>query len=160
MTKLSHVDTTGKAKMVDVGSKDITRREAVASVVVLLNEAAYHATKENTSKKGDVLTVAKLAGIQAAKKTSELIPLCHQIALDNVDIEFTPDATKYTITITATVVCSARTGVEMEALTACSVAALTVYDMLKAIQKDIVITDLKLLKKKGGVSGEFTRTDT
>jgi molybdenum cofactor biosynthesis protein MoaC len=160
MGELSHTDKNGKARMVDVGGKDITERAAVASITVLLNEEAFTAALENRSKKGDVLTTAKLAGIQAAKKTSELIPLCHQINLDHVDIEFDVDENKRTITAIATVRCTARTGIEMEALTACSITALTIYDMLKAIQKDIVINDLKLLKKTGGKSGEYIRKNT
>jgi molybdenum cofactor biosynthesis protein MoaC len=160
MKRLSHVDADGRAQMVDVGDKVVTRRSAIASVTVELNEESFIALKENRSTKGDVFTAAKLAGIQAAKRTSELIPLCHQLPLDQVDLVFELNQEVHTLGIQATVICSARTGVEMEALTACSVAALTVYDMLKAIQKDIVITDLCLLEKKGGRSGEYTRKNS
>ncbi len=159
MDRLSHIDTDGKAKMVDVGSKETTQRSATATITVRLNTNTYRVARENRSAKGDVLAVAKLAGIQAAKKTSELIPLCHQLPLDQVEIGFDFDDDNQLIKIRATARCWARTGVEMEALTACSVAALTVYDMLKASQKDIVITDLALLEKKGGKSGDFTRKD-
>ena len=160
MSKLSHIDDDGKANMVDVGSKEVTDRTAEASVVVKLNQATYDLVKNNEITKGDVLTVAKLAGIQAAKKTSDLIPLCHPLALAHVDLIFTLDDATHSIKIVSSVKLSGRTGVEMEALTACSIAALTVYDMVKATQKDIVIDDLKLLTKRGGKSGEFRRTDT
>ena len=159
MSKLSHTDNDGKARMVDVADKDITRRLATAVVTVRLNAATLELVRDNQADKGDVLTVAKLAGIQAAKRTAELIPLCHPVGLDHVEVEFRLNDTDSTITITSTANCRARTGVEMEALTACSVAALTVYDMLKAVQKDIVISDLKLLKKSGGRSGEYVRKD-
>lgn len=159
MTKLSHIDADGKAKMVDVGRKETTRRSATATVSVLLNHDTYKIVRDGKGPKGDVLTVAKLAAIQAAKKTSELIPLCHQILLDQVEINFTLNDENATIVIESIAKCSAQTGVEMEALTACSVAALTVYDMLKAVQKDICITDLKLLKKSGGKSGDFKHAD-
>ncbi len=160
MKKLSHVDAEGKARMVDVGGKEVTARSATASVMVRLNETAFAAVRDNQIGKGDVLTVAKLAGIQAAKRTSELIPLCHQVPLNKVDMQFTLNENDNTILITATATADWTTGVEMEALTACSVAALTVYDMVKAVQKDAIIDDLKLLAKKGGKSGAFTRADT
>ncbi|MEE8403974.1 MAG: cyclic pyranopterin monophosphate synthase MoaC [candidate division Zixibacteria bacterium] len=159
MTKLSHIDADGKAKMVDVGGKETTRRSATATVSVLLNHDTYKIVRDSKGPKGDVLTVAKLAAIQAAKKTSELIPLCHQIALEQVEVNFALNDESAMIIIESTAKCSAQTGVEMEALTACSVAALTVYDMLKAVQKDICITDLKLLKKSGGKSGDFKNTN-
>jgi cyclic pyranopterin phosphate synthase len=160
MSKLSHVDGDGKARMVDVGDKEITSRSGTATVTVNLNEETFRIVSENRAAKGDVLTVAKLAGIQAAKRTSELIPLCHPVGLDLVEIEFELDAAASRIVIRATATCAGRTGVEMEALTACSVAALTVYDMLKAAQRDIVITDLTLLKKAGGRSGDYSRSDS
>ncbi len=153
---LSHVDEHGRAKMVDTAGKTLTIRTATASVTVLLNNETYTALRENKSAKGDVLTVAKIAGIQAAKKTAELIPLCHQIPLNSVGIAFTQDDSRRSVTVQAQVNCEWNTGVEMEALTACSVTALTIYDMLKALQKDIVITDLMLLEKRGGKSGDFT----
>lgn len=130
------------------------------TITVRLNADTFQVVSQNRSAKGDVLTVAKLAGIQAAKRTSELIPLCHQVPLDQVEIDFKLDEKDHSIEIRSTARCSARTGVEMEALTACSVAALTVYDMLKAVQKDITITDLVLVEKKGGKSGDFVRSDS
>lgn len=159
MPKLSHTDSDGKARMVDVADKEITRRTATATVTVHLNAEALEQVRDNQAAKGDVLTVAKLAGVQAAKRTAELIPLCHPVGLDHVELAFTLNDADSSITITATATCCARTGVEMEALTACSVAGLTVYDMLKAVQKDIVISDLKLLRKTGGRSGEYIRKD-
>ena len=159
MNKLSHVDSDGKVKMVDVGHKDVTKREAEASINVILNDEAFDAVKNNRGAKGDILTTAKLAGIQAAKKTSELIPLCHQIPLDHVEITYSLNSQENIVSIKSIVTCQSKTGIEMEALTACSIAALTVYDMLKAIQKDITITELVLVKKSGGKSGEYDRTD-
>ncbi len=155
MGKLSHVDQHGRARMVDTGGKDISERTATATATVILNSDCYVTLKENKSAKGDVLTVAKIAGIQAAKKTAELIPLCHQIPLQNVKVHFALDDQRNSVTIEATAKCHWSTGVEMEALTCCSVTALTIYDMLKAIQKDILITDLRLLEKRGGKSGDF-----
>ncbi len=143
--------------MVDIGRKGRTSREAQASVRILLNEDACAAIRDESAEKGNVLTVAALAGIQAAKKTAELIPLCHQLPLDHVDVQFALDEQKHILTIASVVRCEGKTGVEMEALTACSVAALTAYDMLKAVQKDMVITNLKLLHKRGGQSGDFPR---
>lgn len=159
MSKLTHTDSDGKATMVDISHKQKTVREATVSVKVLLNESTFELIQSNNLKKGDVLTVAKIAGIQAAKKTSELIPLCHQVALDSVDIKFELDKDKATILIVATSKTSALTGVEMEAFCAASIAAVTIYDMVKAVQKDVVISELKLLHKTGGKSGEFKRTD-
>jgi cyclic pyranopterin phosphate synthase len=146
--------------MVDTGGKNTTARIATASVAVNLNSEAFALARDNKSAKGDVVAVATLAGIQAAKRTWELIPLCHQIPLDHVKIDCELNDTNNSILITATVRCSARTGVEMEALTACSIAALTIYDMLKAVQKDICITDLRLLEKQGGKSGDYKRPGT
>lgn len=160
MTELSHVDSNGKAQMVDVGDKEITSRTASANVVVTVNNETFDLVKKNNVAKGDVLTTAKIAGIQAAKRTSELIPLCHPLPLDHVDLTFDLDSDTSTITIRSFIRCTARTGAEMEALTACSVAALTIYDMLKAAQKDITITDLMLLHKEGGKSGEYYRQDS
>ncbi len=160
MKKPSHTDESGRMHMVNVGDKEITRRNASAMVTVKLNADAFKALENNRSHKGDILAAANLAGIQAAKKTSELIPLCHQIPLDHISIDFELNKNDNTLAIISRVTCSGRTGVEMEALTACSVAALTIYDMLKAIQKNIVITDLLLLEKKGGKSGEYLRQDT
>ena len=143
--------------MVDTGAKNLTSRIATASVTVNLNSDAFSLARDNKSAKGDVVAVATLAGIQAAKRTWELIPLCHQIPLDHVKIDCKFDDTNNSILITTTIRCSARTGVEMEALTACSIAALTIYDMLKAVQRDICITDLMLLEKQGGKSGDYKR---
>lgn len=157
MTKPSHIDSEGKAKMVDVSSKDVTRRTATAKASVQLNQEAFEVLRENRAAKGDVLTVSKLAGIQAAKRTSELIPLCHQIPLDRVEIGFELDSEHCSVGISATAECHARTGVEMEALTAASVAALTIYDMLKAVQRDIEITQVRLASKSGGRSGDYVR---
>jgi len=146
--KSNHTDESGQARMVDVGDKNITSRKAIAEISVNLNDDSFEAVKQNRSKKGDILNTARLAGIQAAKKTSELIPLCHQILLNCVLIDFNIIEENNILKIRTEVSCSGRTGVEMEALTGCSVAALTVYDMLKSIQKDIEICDLHLLKKK------------
>lgn len=157
MSELSHFDDSGKVKMVDVSGKDETTRRAVASGKVLLSAETLATLKTHSTPKGDPLEIARIAGIMAAKKTSELIPLCHQINLSKVNVtaEFTDDG----IEITAEATTNARTGVEMEALTAVSVAALTVYDMCKAVQRDIVITDIRLDSKTGGKSGDFTRED-
>ncbi len=157
MGNLSHLNRDGNARMVDTGDKERTRRTARASVRVILNEQASAAIFADSAGKGNVLTVAKIAGIQAAKRTAELIPLCHHVPLEHVDLRFTLDGEKNTLSITSAVTCEAKTGVEMEALTACSVAALTVYDMLKAVQKDIIVTELQLLEKRGGQSGDFRR---
>jgi cyclic pyranopterin phosphate synthase len=159
MTKLSHIDNDGKAKMVDVGGKDNSLRTATVTAEVLLSQTTFDLVKSNKLAKGDVLTTAKLAGIQAAKKTAELIPLCHQINLNHVDILFDLNDAKSKIIITTTVTTSAPTGVEMEAFCGCSIAAVTIYDMVKAVQKDVVISEIKLIHKKGGKSGEFKRTD-
>jgi len=148
MSDLSHYDETGKIRMVDVSSKDTTTRRAVASAKVLLNSATLEALKTSSTPKGDPLEIARIAGIMAAKKTSELIPLCHQIDLSNVNV--TAEIVDDGIKITAEAVTNAQTGVEMEALTAVSVASLTIYDMLKAIQRDIEITDIRLESKTGG----------
>ena len=160
MSKLSHTDKLGKAQMVDVGDKPISIRTARASTKVMLNEQTFALVAENRAKKGDVLTTAKLAGIAAAKQTCELIPLCHQVPLDHIAIDFKLEKDQHAIIIEARTKCSGRTGVEMEALCACSVAALTIYDMLKAVQRDIRITDLRLDQKQGGRSGDYERTDS
>ncbi|MFQ5606875.1 MAG: cyclic pyranopterin monophosphate synthase MoaC [Candidatus Zixiibacteriota bacterium] len=154
--EISHVDERGKATMVDIGRKDATRRSATARVSLTLNEKTYSLLKEDRLSKGDALAAARLAGIMAAKKTSDLIPLCHQIPLDQVSIDFFMDDTERRVTITGAALTTARTGVEMEALTACAIAGLTLYDMLKSSQKDILISNLMLLKKSGGKSGDFT----
>jgi len=155
MTKLSHYDEEGRVSMVDVGQKDVTVRRAVASAKVLVNAATLDAIRDKHTPKGDPLEIARIAGIMAAKRTSELIPLCHQIALSKADV--TAKIVEDGIELTAEAVTSGKTGVEMEALTAVSVAALTIYDMLKAVQRDIVITDIHLVEKTGGKSDFSSR---
>jgi len=155
MAELTHFNESGFARMVDVSEKALTQREASARAVVILNAETYHLVQAGKMKKGDVLAVAQVAGIMAAKRTSDLIPMCHPIALTAADIDFVPSDTEHTITITATVRCKGETGVEMEALTAASTAALTIYDMCKAVQRDIAIEGIRLLHKSGGKSGEF-----
>ena len=157
MKRLSHVDAQGHARMVDVAEKPITHREAVAKGVVHLTPEILHLIVSGQMPKGDVLAVARVAGIMAAKKTPELIPLCHPLPITSVAIEFTPDKRHGTISIEATVKVESKTGVEMEALTAVSVAALTIYDMCKAADKGMVISDICLLKKTGGKSGTYER---
>ncbi|XP_034516566.1 molybdenum cofactor biosynthesis protein 1 isoform X5 [Ailuropoda melanoleuca] len=155
---LTHVDTEGRAAMVDVGRKPDTERVAVASAVVLLGPVAFRLVRENQLKKGDALVIAQLAGVQAAKLTSQLIPLCHHVALSHVHVQLELDSTRHAVGIQAS--CRARgpTGVEMEALTAAAVAALTVYDMCKGVSRDIVLGEIKLLSKTGGQRGDFQRT--
>ena len=148
--KLTHTDNQGKAKMVDVGSKNPTQRKAAASATVVLGPIAFRLLQHNQLEKGDALAVAQLAGIMASKQTSALIPLCHPLSLDSTTVTFNLDEVQSVAVITATCQTTAKTGVEMEALTAASVAALTVYDMCKAVSHDIVITDVKLLSKTGG----------
>lgn len=148
MTKLSHYDEQGKIKMVDVSGKDTTVRKASASAKVLLSNKTLDAIRENANPKGDPLEIARIAGITAAKQTSYLIPLCHQIALSGIDVR--AELTDFGVSITSDVKTNAQTGVEMEALTAVTIAALTIYDMCKAVQKDIEITDIRLESKTGG----------
>jgi len=148
MSKLSHYDETGKVNMVDVSGKDVTTRRAIASGKVLLSAETVSTLKSQTNPKGDPLEIARIAGIMGAKKTSELIPLCHQLNLSKVNV--TAEIREYGIYLEAEALTDAKTGVEMEALTAASVAALTLYDMCKAVQKDIVITDIRLERKVGG----------
>lgn len=152
---LSHVDARGRVTMVDVGEKAITLREAVAQGTIRMSREALAQIRSGKVKKGDPLQTARLAGIMAAKQTSSLIPLCHPLPLSSVNVELTPTATGYTIEATART--QAQTGVEMEALTAVAVAALTIYDMVKAVDKRMVIGAIKLMKKSGGKSGPFTR---
>lgn len=156
MDKFSHLDEKGKAKMVDVSGKISTNRLAKAYGKVLLNQKTYDMVKNSEIEKGDVLTVAKVAAIMAAKNTANTIPMCHPINLTSIDIEFNMDDQNQTIEIFATCKLNDKTGVEMEALHAVSVAGLTIYDMCKAVQKDIIITEIKLLRKTGGKSGEYT----
>jgi len=153
--KLTHFNDQGRAWMVDVSDKCATLRVATAGGTVYVNDETYGLIVRGEMKKGDVLTVAQVAGIMAAKHTPELIPMCHPIAITGADISFSPDENRSAIDITATVTCMGETGVEMEALTAVSVAALTIYDMCKAAQKDIRISNIRLLRKSGGRSGQY-----
>ncbi|MCL2366351.1 MAG: cyclic pyranopterin monophosphate synthase MoaC [Oscillospiraceae bacterium] len=155
MSKLTHFNDEGHARMVDVSYKQVTTREAIAGATVLMNAPTFSHVMRGEMKKGDVLAVAQVAGIMAAKKTSDVIPMCHPIVITGVDISYVCDEMRNAIDITATVRCKGETGVEMEALTAASVTALTIYDMCKAAQKDIKITDIRLLKKTGGKSGDW-----
>jgi cyclic pyranopterin phosphate synthase len=157
MAKLSHFDAKGKARMVDVSTKAKTARVAVAKGSVLMARATLSHVLKGTAKKGDVLGVARLAGIMAAKRTSELIPLCHPIGLSSVEVELSCDKRRSAVDIAATCKVDGQTGVEMEALTAVSVAALTVYDMLKAVDRGMTIVDIRLSHKSGGKSGTFER---
>jgi cyclic pyranopterin monophosphate synthase len=155
MGELTHLDDEGHARMVDVAGKDVTDREAVATCRVRLTPTTARLLVEGGLPKGDALPVARIAGIQAAKRTPELLPLCHQVALTSVEVDITVDVEGGTADITATARASDRTGVEMEALTAASVAALTLYDLCKSVQKDVVVTDLRLRRKRGGRSGDL-----
>lgn len=157
MSDLTHLDESGAARMVDVGTKAETQREAVATGRIAMSAAAAAAIRDGLIKKGDVLSVARVAGIMAAKKTSDLIPLCHPLALTKISLDLVPDATG--VTATATVALTGRTGVEMEALTAVSVALLTVYDMAKAIDKAMTIGDIRLVSKTGGKSGDWVNRE-
>ena len=155
MGNLTHFNADGRARMVDVGAKDKTDREAIARAVVYLNAETYALVHGGHMKKGDVLAVAQVAGIMAAKRTSDIIPMCHPVALTGCDINFDLNDIDATITITATTRCNGETGVEMEALNAATTAALTVYDMCKAVQRDIKIGEIQLLRKSGGKSGNY-----
>ena len=160
MADFTHFNDQGRARMVDVGEKDVTHREAVAAARVLVNRETFDLIRSGGVKKGDVLTVAQVAGIMGAKRTPELIPMCHPVQISGVDLRLTLDETRCSVEITASVRSDGRTGVEMEALTAVSAAALTVYDMCKAVQRDMVITDVRLLSKTGGVHGTFQREES
>ena len=159
MSDFTHFNEQGRAKMVDVGEKAVSRRTAVATGRVLVNENTFALIKTGGMKKGDVLTVAQIAGVMGAKRTPDLIPMCHPILMDGIDLTLRLDEARRSVVITATVSCAGRTGVEMEALTAVSAAALTVYDMCKAVQKDMVIADIRLVSKTGGVHGDFHREE-
>ena len=159
MADFTHFNEQGRAKMVDVGEKPVTVRTAVAGARVLVNAETFALIRSGGMKKGDVLTVAQVAGVMGAKRTPDLIPMCHPILIDGVDLQLSLDEERCSVEILAAVSCDGRTGVEMEALTAVSTAALTVYDMCKAVQKDMVITDIRLLRKSGGVHGDFERKD-
>ena len=155
MSELSHFDKAGNARMVDVGAKDETERRATARATVTMAPATLRLILDKKAAKGDVLAVAQLAGIMAAKRTPDLIPLCHPLALSSVDVQLSCDAARNAVAIEATCKLRGRTGVEMEALTAASVAALTVYDMCKAVDRGMVISEVRLIHKSGGKSGTF-----
>jgi len=159
MSKLTHLDSQGNAHMVDVGDKPVTQRSATAGARVAMSTETLALIASGGHKKGDVLSVARIAGIQAAKQCSTLIPLCHPLMLSSVDVDLQLDTETSAVLITATCKLSGQTGVEMEALTAASVAALTIYDMCKAVDKSMVIGDVCLLEKLGGRSGHYQRSD-
>jgi cyclic pyranopterin monophosphate synthase len=159
MSKLSHVDAQGRARMVDVTAKEETHRVAKAAGTIRMRAATLDAIRGNQIAKGDVLGVARLAGVMAAKRTAELIPLCHPLPLHDVDVQLTIDASLPGVRVEATAQTVARTGVEMEAMTAVSVALLTVYDMAKAIDREMIIGDIVLLAKTGGKSQAYSRLD-
>ena len=159
MQDFTHFNDQGRAKMVDVGEKPESVRTAVAAGRVLVNPATFALIRSGGMKKGDVLTVAQVAGVMGAKRTPELIPMCHPVVIDGIDLALSLDEERCSVEIRATVSCAGRTGVEMEALSAVSAAALTVYDMCKAVQKDMVIADIRLLSKTGGVHGDFRREE-
>lgn len=159
MADFTHFNDEGRAKMVDVGEKPVTVRTAVAAARVLVNEETFRLIKTGGMKKGDVLTVAQVAGVMGAKRTPDLIPMCHPILIDGINLSLHLDEARHAVEIEATVSCAGRTGVEMEALTAVSTAALTVYDMCKAVQKDMVISDIRLVRKTGGVHGDYERSE-
>lgn len=159
MSDFTHFNDQGRAKMVNVGEKPITQRVAVAAGRVLVNEHTFSLIRSGGMKKGDVLTVAQIAGVMGAKRTPDLIPMCHIVQAEGIDLELHLDEERHSVEITASVCCDGRTGVEMEALTAVSTAALTVYDMCKAVQKDMTITDIRLLSKTGGVHGDYKREE-
>ena len=155
----THFNDQGRAKMVDVEEKPVSCRRAAASARVLVSRETFELIASGGMKKGDVLTVAQIAGVMGAKRTPDLIPMCHPIPLSGIDLTLTLNGETCSVDIRAEVSCSGKTGVEMEALMAASTAALTVYDMCKAVQKDMVITDIMLLEKSGGVHGDFIRED-
>jgi len=154
---LTHIDKKGNAKIVNISTKKITQRKAIAFGIIKVSSDVISIIKSDSNKKGDVLNVSKIAGIMAAKNTSSLIPLCHQITLENIDLDFKIDTKKNQINVTATVECFGKTGVEMESLTAVSVSLLTIYDMCKAIDKSMEIKEIYLLNKAGGKE-DFTKS--
>lgn len=160
MTKLTHVDGNGHARMVDISEKAVTSRRAVAKGCILLLPETLEAISRNRIAKGDVIATARIAGVMAAKRCDELIPLCHSLPLDHVAVDLHPKSEPPQIEITAEVRCRARTGAEMEALVAVSAAALTVYDMVKAIDRSAVIDDIRLIEKSGGKSGRYVRSES
>lgn len=159
MPDFTHFNDQGRAKMVDVGEKPVSSRTAIAAGRVLVNEQTFALIRSGGMKKGDVLTAAQVAGVMGAKRTPDIIPMCHPILLNGIDLKLWLDEERRSVEIEASVSCDGRTGVEMEALTAVSTAALTVYDMCKAVQKDMCITDIRLLYKTGGVHGDFFREE-
>ena len=159
MSDFTHFNDQGRAKMVDVGEKPISQRTAVAAGRVLVSDHTFDLIKTGGMKKGDVLTVAQIAGVMGAKRTPDIIPMCHPILMDGINLELSLDEERKSVEIRATVSCGGRTGVEMEALTAVSTAALTVYDMCKAVPKDMIITDIRLVSKTGGVHGDYKREE-
>lgn len=160
MADFTHFDSRGRARMVSVEDKAVTRRTASAGASVLVSRETFELIRSGGMRKGDVLTVAQIAGVMGAKRTPELIPLCHPIPLTGVELDLRLDEERCSVEITAAVSCTGRTGVEMEALTAAATAALTVYDMCKAVQKDMEITGLRLLDKTGGAHGDYHREGT
>jgi cyclic pyranopterin monophosphate synthase len=157
MKRLTHTDKQGRARMVDISEKPVTHREAVARCSVLMKPETLQLILKNEIPKGDVLAVARVAGIMAAKRTDEIIPMCHPINISSVGIEFISDRKRNRLDIRSKVRVSGQTGVEMEALNAVAIAALTIYDMCKAVDKEMVVSDIMLIEKKGGKSGTFKR---
>ncbi|HEY0721028.1 MAG TPA: cyclic pyranopterin monophosphate synthase MoaC [Gammaproteobacteria bacterium] len=159
MSKLSHFNSAGEAHMVDVGDKAVTQRTAIAEGRIVMQPETLHIIEQGTAKKGDVLGVARIAGIMAAKKTADLIPLCHPLVLSKVSIDLQPRTADNAVWCRATVQTSGQTGVEMEALTAVQIALLTIYDMCKAVDKGMTIEGVRLLEKRGGKSGHWQRSE-
>ena len=159
MNDFTHFGSEGRAKMVNVGEKPVSLRTAVAAGRVLVNRETFELIKSGGMKKGDVLAVAQVAGVMGAKRTPDIIPMCHPVVIDGIDLELSLNDDLCSVEIKASVSCDGRTGVEMEALSAVSVAALTVYDMCKAVQKDMVISDIRLISKTGGVHGDYKREE-
>ena len=159
MTKLSHLDEQGRARMVDVSEKDVTSRIAIARGTIHMRPETLALILEDKIEKGDVFAVARVAGIMAAKKTSELIPMCHPLNITSVEIDLTPNEKRARVDIEAAVRVNGKTGVEMEAMTAVSAAALTIYDMCKAVDREMTVNDIRLVKKSGGKSGTFIRKE-
>lgn len=157
--RLTHLDSAGAARMVDVGAKPDTERIAVAGGAVYMQPETLRLIREGALKKGDVLTVARIAGIMAAKRTADLIPLCHPLPLTHIDVDLTLDADNNAVQIIATARTTGKTGVEMEALTAVTTAALTVYDMAKAVDREMRLSDIRLLEKRGGQRGDYVAED-
>jgi len=159
MAQLSHLDEQGRARMVDVSEKDVTSRIATACGTILMRPETLALILDDKIEKGDVFSVARVAGIMAAKKTSELIPMCHPLNITSIEVELTPGETPARVDIKASVRVSGKTGVEMEAMTAVTVAGLTIYDMCKAVDREMTIGDIRLVKKSGGKSGTFIRKE-